>query len=239
MPTHPLTSLFGFTDDTAILTTNPNPLLASQALQEHLGLLEPWLSKWRFKVNTDKSSHVTFTLRCSTCPSVSLNNQSIPMKSQTSYLGIILDKRLTWRPHIIAKRQEANRRYRLLQRLLDKRSKLSTHNKRLIYTTIIQPTWSYGIEIWGRAKPSNLHRIQTLQSKILRKIVDAPFYVNNRTLHSDLNIPFIQDLASSRYLNFHSRLAGHPNPFANSLSSRVIPGNPQRRLRRRWPRDLL
>lgn len=239
MPTHPATSLFGFADDTAILTSSPNPFLASQAIQEHLGLLEPWLSKWRFKVNPDKSSHVTFSLRHSSCPPVSINSQPIPEKSQTTYLGLILDKRLTWSPHITSKRTETNRRYKLLLRLLDQRSKLTIENKRLIYITILQPTWTYGIEVWGSAKPSNIHRIQSLQSKILRKIADAPFYVNNQTLHNDLNIPFVHSLAKSRYMNFHSRLPGHPNPAVQPLSLPTIPGNPARRLKRRWPRDLM
>jgi hypothetical protein len=48
-------------------------------------------------------------------------------------------------------------------------------NKLLLYNTIIKSIWTYGLELWGSTKPSNLRRIKSLQSKILRKIVDAPF----------------------------------------------------------------
>ncbi|CAH1399506.1 unnamed protein product [Nezara viridula] len=47
------------------------------------------------------------------------------------------------------KRLETARRFRLLQHLLDKRSKHPTIYKRLIYITIIRPIWTYGIELWG------------------------------------------------------------------------------------------
>jgi hypothetical protein len=57
-----------------------------------------------------------------------------------------------------------NRRYKLLLRLLDTRSHLSLENKLLIYRTILKPMWTYGLELWGSAKPSNLKRIQTLPS---------------------------------------------------------------------------
>jgi hypothetical protein len=100
------------------------------------------------------------------------------------------------------KRHETNRRYRLQLRLLDVRSKLTMHNKLLIYKTIIQPTWAYGLELWGSTKRTNLDRIQSLQSKILRKIVDALFYVTNLTIH-DLKVPFVHDLIQSRYNKFH------------------------------------
>jgi hypothetical protein len=73
--------------------------------------------------------------------------------------------------------------------------------------------WTYGLELWGSAKPSNLKRIQTLQSRILRNITKAPFYVSNYILHNDLNIPFVHDLAIESYNKFHNRLNPHPNPL--------------------------
>ncbi|KAF0767090.1 ribosome biogenesis protein TSR3 isoform X1 [Aphis craccivora] len=37
--------------------------------------------------------------------------------------------------------------------------------------------WTYGIQLWGPAKISNTNRIQRFQSKTLRAITKAPFYV--------------------------------------------------------------
>jgi hypothetical protein len=59
--------------------------------------------------------------------------------------------------------------------------------------------WTYGLGLWGSAKPLNLKRIQTLQSRILGKITNAPFYVSNYTLHKELNIHFVHDLAIESY----------------------------------------
>jgi hypothetical protein len=52
-----------------------------------------------------------------------------------------------------------------------------------------------------------------LQSIILRKITNAPFYVTNQTLYKDLNIPFIRDQAFTSYNRFHQKLKPHPNPL--------------------------
>lgn len=51
-----------YADDTAILAASPNPTDASTKIQEELNDVEKWLNKWKIKVNTEKSNHVTFTV---------------------------------------------------------------------------------------------------------------------------------------------------------------------------------
>jgi hypothetical protein len=155
------------------------------------------------------------------------------------YLGLYIDKRLTWNPQTRLKRQELNVRYRLLLRLLDDRSHLPLKNKLPIYNKLLKPMWAYGVELWGSAKPSNISKTQSLQSKILRKITNALFYVSNQTIHSDHKVPYVLDHAIEKYKSFHKKLPSHPNPLAQNLQSLHIPGNPTRRLKRCWPRDLL
>ncbi|KAL1117158.1 hypothetical protein AAG570_004485 [Ranatra chinensis] len=239
IPEHPATLLASFADDTAILSTNSDPTLASLNLQSHLTTLQTWCSNWKIRVNPQKCVHVTFTLRHSSCPPVYWHRTQLPPAKVVRYLGLYIDRTLTWNPHTRLKRQETNRRYKLLQRLLDKRSKLRTENKLLVYNSIIKPIWAYGAEIWGSAKPSNVNRIQTLQSKILRRIVDAPPYVSNLTIHTDLKIPFVKDFIATRYRKFHSKLYSHSNPLVKKLSSTTLLDNPPRRLKRHWPRDFL
>ncbi|KAL1116709.1 hypothetical protein AAG570_005181 [Ranatra chinensis] len=239
VPQHPATLLASFAHDTAILSTNSDPTPASLNLQSHLTTLQTWCSNWKIRLNPQKWFPVTFTLRHSSCPPVYWHRTQLPPAKVVRYFGLYIDRTLTWNPHTRLKRQETNRRYKLLQRLLDKRSKLRTENKLLVYNSIIKPIWAYGAEIWGSAKPSNVNRIQTLQSKILRRIVDAPPYVSNLTIHTDLKIPFVKDFIATRYRKFHSKLYSQPNPLVKKLSSTTLPDNPPRRLKRHWPRDFL
>jgi hypothetical protein len=52
------------------------------------------------KANETKSVQVTFTLKKRTCPPVYLNNKQLPQTDDVKYLGIHLDRKLTWRNHI-------------------------------------------------------------------------------------------------------------------------------------------
>jgi hypothetical protein len=78
--------------------------------------------------------------------------------------------------------------------LIGRNSKLSLDNKILLYKTIIKPIWVYGVEIWGCASKTNISIIQRSQSKILRMITNAPWYVSNITLHEDLKVPIVKDV---------------------------------------------
>ena len=71
---------------------------------------------------------------------------------------------------------------------LGKKSSLSLENKLLLHKVIIKPIWTYDIELWGYSSKSNVNIIQRFQSKTLRPIAGAPWYVSNQTLHADLSI---------------------------------------------------
>jgi hypothetical protein len=66
--------------------------------------------------------------------------------------------------------------------LLGRKSKLSTTNKLLLYKPILKPIWTYGIQLWGMASTFNIDILERFQSKALRMIVDAPWYVPNTVI---------------------------------------------------------
>jgi hypothetical protein len=101
--------------------------------------------------------------------------------------------------------------------LLGRKSDLAIENKLLIYKTIIIPTWTYGMELWSCVSKSNISISQRSQSKILRMIVDAPWYVSNATLHADLGIPYVQDVIHQKCNKHHTTLETHETPLLKTL----------------------
>jgi hypothetical protein len=235
IPTTADTLIATFADDTAILSSDARPPRASAKLQQHLNALQTWLDQWRVKVNNTKSTQITFTTTHTDCPQTTLYNTPIPIRQEVTYLGLRLDRRLTWQAHIKAKRQQLNLRVKRYFWLLGPHSQLSVANKLLLYKTILRPVWTYGIELWGCSKPSNTKILQAFQSKTLRLITAAPWYVNNQTLHTDLRIPFIKDVISATARKSRDRNSQHHNPLVANL---YRPPIAHRRLQRRWPEDL-
>lgn len=217
MPTYIHTHTATFADDTALISIHKSPTTASQQLQSHIEVLEKWLDHWKIRVNPSKCVHVTFTLNKSKCPNIHINGLLVPEKDHIKYLGIHLDKRLTWTHHIEAKLIQIKLKMAQLNWLLNKYSYLSLENKVLIYKSMIKPIWTYGIQLWGTACSSNVEKLQRRQSVILRQIVHAPWYVRNSNLHKDLNIPTIRNEIINHCTKYADKLKVHTNPLALTL----------------------
>ncbi|KAL7295768.1 hypothetical protein TKK_0010819 [Trichogramma kaykai] len=205
-------------DDTALLVAHSEVSIASQKIQNHLENVQEWLSKWRVKVNVDKSAHVTFTLRRETCPQVFLYGSPIPVSDQVKYLGLHLDRRLTWRAHIWSKRKQLGLKLRSLYWLIGRNSALSLENKVLIYKAILKPIWTYGCQLWGRAASSNIQIIERFQAKVLRCLVDAPWYVPNEVIRGDLRIPTTREEIDECRKKHGCRLEIHSNRLVSMLA---------------------
>jgi hypothetical protein len=95
--------------------------------------------------------------------------------------------------------------------LINNKSQLSLANKITIYNAIIKPVWTYGIELWGCSKPSNTKILQTFQSKTLRKLANAPWYISNVTLHNDLGIQYVTEVIRKYAKNHKNRTAQNNN----------------------------
>ena len=234
MPTSPMIHTSTFADDTAFVSMHTNPVIASEKLQSHITELEKWLYKWKINVNASKCVHITFTLRRESCPPIRINNVQIPEQDKVRYLGIHLDRRLTWTRHIESKVTQIKLKSAQIHWLIGPKSALDLDYKVLLYKAVIKPIWLYGIQLWGTASSSNIEKLQRRQSKLLRIITGAPWYVRNSNIHKDLNIPTIREEIKNSSIKYMKKLSEHPNPLARDL----LTFEGHRRLRRMETLDL-
>ena len=75
------------------------------------------------------------------------NNIKLPHESKAVYLWIHLDRRLTCRNHIEAKKVQIKLKTIQLNWVIGSHSKLSNDNKVPIYKSILKQIWTYGIQL--------------------------------------------------------------------------------------------
>lgn len=85
-------------------------------------MCQHWLNKWNITVNVDKSKSVAYTLNKEDCASVTLYGVEIPKYNCVKYLGMHIDRQLTWKTKKICWHLESH-------------SQLSLENKVLPYKT--------------------------------------------------------------------------------------------------------
>ena len=91
MSTSVVTHTSSFVDDTVFLSIHRDSTVTSQRLQSHVSESENWLQNWKIKV------------KVSNCLPIKINGVTVPEHNCVRYLGIDLDRCLTWVHHIAAK----------------------------------------------------------------------------------------------------------------------------------------
>jgi hypothetical protein len=99
--------------------------------------------------------------------------------------------KLRWKAHVKKKREELGLKYKKMYWITRRRSALSIHNKLMLYKQILKLVRTYGIQLWGCTKQSNIDIIQRFQNKVLRNIAGAPWYIRNTDLHRDLQMEMV------------------------------------------------
>jgi hypothetical protein len=129
--------------------------------------------------------------------------------------------------------------------IVGSKSELSPQNKLLTCKSILKPIGTYGIPLWYTASNSNFEIMQRYQNKIIRKIVNAPWYIPNELLHTDLQISTVRDEMtkfSTKYrlllglvkTKYRDKLLTYPDELASILLEEEGP----RRLKRFKPIEL-
>jgi hypothetical protein len=128
---------------------------------------------------------------------------------------------------------ELNIKFWKMYWLLGRNSELSVHKKLKLYKQAICPVWSYGIQLWSCASDIDMEVIQHHQSKLLKCIVNEPWYVriSNR---SDLRIETGTDTIAKFASSPEKRLQSH----INFEASRLHVNNLTTRLKRKKPLEL-
>jgi hypothetical protein len=134
---------------------------------------------------------------------------------------ILSDAKLQWKAHIKKKRGELQIKFWKRYWLLGRRSELSMYNRLLLYKQVLWPVWTYGIQLWGSAKKkkkkSKIDIKHQYQNKVLRCLVNAPWYACNSGIHRDLGVETVTSIIARHAISHENRLQHHVNEEASRL----------------------
>lgn len=219
IPTPENTNVAIYADDTAISAQSWQPHIIHSRLQKALNTLEPWLTTWRVKVNVSKCQALLLSKRRTITHNTPLLlfNQNIHWMDQVKYLGVTLDRKLTWSAHINYTLKRANIKLFQLYPLLNKTSSLSMRTATMLYKSLLMSILTYAAPVWGHAGDIHIRKLQLFQNKVLRIVTKAPVCTKLRIIHKDLNVPFIKQHIQHLAVNLYK--GAHSHPTSTLISS--------------------
>ena len=93
--------VIGYADDIAIIVRGKDDSTISSRMQEALNMIWNWCSGENLTINPNKTVLIPFTRRRKhEVKPPTINGIEINFSSETKYLGVILDEKLSWKLHV-------------------------------------------------------------------------------------------------------------------------------------------
>ena len=153
-----------YADDVALIHSSKLISHSSSGLTKALPTVLSWYYKWRLAINRTKCKAVFFSHRLVHPPPIQIGCQSIPWTNSAKYLGVVLDRKLTWRHHIDDTRNRILAAYHSLQPFFNNKV-VSPRTKLRALRAIIFSISTYAIPIWGCADPKRIKQLHWRDSR--------------------------------------------------------------------------
>lgn len=211
-----------YADDTAIISSHEFSLNIETNLKNAIEVLQNYYTKWKIKLNAEKTQAIFFTRKRSPCflPANQLlvNGYSIAWKPSVKYLGVHLDSKLTFKEHTTQTLNKINIGIKILYPFINRKSLLSNENKILIHKTIFQAILLYGCPVWGHCAECHIKKLQIAQNKLLKMMLSLPWHHSTLDVHARANVEMISFRIRKLIDKFKTRCDIPENPLINQLN---------------------
>ena len=231
-------SLGNFADDTALwvnhlyaprrLYHNKRKLKSKLAKDKALAILEPIVNhlirelvQCGFKVNANKTQCIVFD--CDHTGKININGVQVPSTDTVEYLGLIIDKKLTFKKHIDKLKTKGEKALRILSYMCGKKWGLSARHRKLLYTNFILPKITYGEEIYNMAPDSYLKSLDYIQNQALRLISRNLKKTNIEVLHIINQIEPLRIRRAKKQVHLYTRFCQNPDNPASEIYTETRP----------------
>ena len=162
-----------FADDCAIWVTSKDHLENHNNMQAALKTITDWTQKWQLSISTAKTKAVYFSYGTKNPPPLKLLNDEIEYVTKMRYLGVLFDRRLTWKHHIEHVKEKCNGDIRLLRVISHQGWGADAETMRNLYRTLTLPKITYASFIYSTASKTNLTKLDRIQYAASRIILGA------------------------------------------------------------------
>jgi hypothetical protein len=175
-----------FADDTTVSVTANDRYTIRNKMVQCLESVYQWFRANKLTMNTNKTNlcHFRTTHQLEIEPIV-INGTRLDMKDSVKYLGIVVDRTLSWKDHVEQLTVKLSQQLGLLRYA---RQKLPLSALKTIYMSLSHSLLLYGIELWGIANKTVLQPLKILQNKLLRTITFSPPRTSARRIALNLRI---------------------------------------------------
>ena len=164
-----VSSKYAYADDLAIMHSAGDWSSLERTLSQDMATLSAYLQRWRLKLSETKTVSTAFHLNNREAKrelKINIGRHCVPFCPEPTYLGVTLDRALTYRRHLQSLRKKLSTRVALLRRLAGSGWGAGAFTLRVTALALIHSTAEYCAPAWCRSAHTRL--IDTVINNALR-----------------------------------------------------------------------
>ena len=150
---------FAYADDLAILHSAKDWQTLEGTLTQDMATLSSYLQNWKLKLSTTKTVTAAFHLHNREARrelKVTIEGRALPFSAEPTYLGVKLDRALTYRQHLESQRKKLTTRVSLLRRLAGSSWGAGAMTLRTATLALVHSAAEYCAPVWSRSAHTRL-----------------------------------------------------------------------------------
>ena len=201
-----------YADDTSLMFASDSVTHINDCVNDDLSNLKSWLQGNKLSLNVAKTHSLVVGSRKRlkdisddrvAKPSFVVGEENVSIVENIKYLGVIVDKHLSWDEQISAVTKKVSRGLGML-RFSKKYLPIATVQK--MYRSLVEPYFRYSCPVWGVAGINAINRLQKLQNRAARIVTNSAYDASALPIIRKLGWLTINELIESETLKFQVSL---------------------------------
>ena len=209
-----------FADDTFLSLESKNYKDLQKNVNEEMKNVSKWLTINKLTLNVSKTKYMVISNKKKPPDNdfqIKFDDVFLEKCSNYKYLGVYLDDKLSWKPHIDYISNKISKMCGIFSKL---RYSTNLNLLRCVYYALVASHLQYCNLVWGNASASILDPLKKIQNRIIRILSFAPYNCNNvNALYDDLqllNLEQIHKIAKGKFV-YKYKAGKLPSNFENYL----------------------
>jgi hypothetical protein len=191
-----------YADDTNIFLCGKRLRDLETLMNTELSSLTDWLNANKLSLNVSKTHYMLFSpprSKVSHNIKLYMNNTEIHSVNQTKFLGVMLDYKLSWKPHVKYISSKLSKNIGILTKA---KRYLEFKSLSCLYYSFIYPYIVYCISVWGGANVTTLEPLIKVQKWAVKTILCKPKRTPSFPLFKSMKLLTIQQIYTLQVLIF-------------------------------------
>jgi len=159
--------LQGFADDLLLLARGTDADTLRDVTQRSIYAIEEWCRDNDLSLSHEKTHIIMFTRKQKwrLAGPFKVNGKKVELREATKFLGVTLDQKLTWTPHIAKLAKKAKGVLMMCKNAIGPTWGFTPKTMKWIYTAIVRPMVAYAAAIWvnGLSTQKNVKMLSSVQ----------------------------------------------------------------------------